>query len=86
MTSSSFDDDSDWDDDYGPDQDDDEVVSVDECPMCGCTLIEDAPKCPLCGEWIVRPHTVWRNRPVWWSTLGILGILAVILSCLFLWF
>lgn len=76
--------DEEWDEagpDYGDDDDESEVVS---CPACGGDVYEDAERCPRCGDYIVHSSTgyVWKDRPLWWMILGVLGIVAVIFALL----
>lgn len=80
----SLDDDSDdFDDGSDVDGSDDEDSPTIECRMCGCDVYEDAPQCPVCGEWIERTPRIWAGRPWWWVWLGMIGIIAVIWSLLF---
>jgi len=73
-------DDSDWDDDEPDDdwEDDDLEASTIPCPKCGIDIYEDAVRCPLCGEYITRTHSVWSDKPWWWKLVGLLGIIAMI--------
>jgi hypothetical protein len=52
------------------------------CPHCGADVFEDAEQCPHCGEYIVHSTSPWDGRPFWWRLLGVLGIVAVIVSLL----
>ncbi|MBX3442604.1 MAG: hypothetical protein KF774_09350 [Planctomyces sp.] len=86
--------DDDWmaDADYGDDleenlddedeleDDEDEENATVECPKCGADMYEDAVRCPLCGEYFVRRHTIWQDKPLWWKLVGLLGIIAVLWS------
>lgn len=78
-----------WEDDWPEDADDDEVLGegvhdadVVACPLCGADVYEDAEQCPTCGEYIVHTSAnyAWSNRPAWWIVLGLIGIVAVILT------
>ena len=69
--------DDDWDDDELDYQDDDEAELID-CPSCGAAIYEDAPQCPVCGEYVVTSNSVWSGRPAWWVILGVAGMLAAI--------
>ena len=78
-----------WDDDADEDYfdaslDDDETEIV-CCPECGSDVYEDAEQCPHCGQYIVHHHAgyAWRGRPLWWTALGLMGMLAVILFLVF---
>lgn len=68
-----------------PDEDpvgeDDETVLID-CPRCGAEIYEDAVQCPICGEYVTRGSQAWTGRPNWWIALGLLGIIAVIVTLL----
>ena len=78
----SYDDDDEWDDyEYDVDDDDDLSYTVD-CPECGADVYEDAEQCPSCGQYIIHSSSgyVWKNRPVWWVVIGLLGIIAVIVG------
>lgn len=71
----------DWEEDeWSEDHWDDDEAETIPCPACGEEVYEDADHCPYCGEYIVHSGSgyVWKERPVWWIVLGILGILAVI--------
>ena len=65
-------------DDYGG-EDDDYTV---ECPECGADVYEDAEQCPVCGNYIIHTSSSypWKDRPMWWIVIGVMGILAVLLS------
>lgn len=67
-------DDEEWDD--WP-EDDDETAVV-ECPNCGAEIYEEAPQCPVCGEYVVHDTSPWQGKPLWWIILGLLGVAAVI--------
>jgi len=67
------------DDEY-PDEDelDDELSDTVPCPNCGAEVYEDTVACPHCGTYITVGSAIWSGRPLWWITLGILGLVAVI--------
>jgi predicted nucleic acid-binding Zn ribbon protein len=83
-------DESDWSDDRPledweypdevTDDEDDEPTPTRACPMCGIDVYDDAVQCPLCGEYFTRTNRAWEGRPFWWMVLGLLGIMAVILT------
>ena len=79
----------DWGDGEWPEEDwpvedyrGDDVSDTVECRECGADVYEDAECCPVCGNYVVHGSSgyLWKNRPVWWIVLGLLGILAVIVA------
>ncbi|WP_417379305.1 zinc ribbon domain-containing protein [Gimesia sp.] len=75
---------SDYDTDYTDEPDFDEETSTIECPNCGADVYEEAPACPVCGEYIGVDTHPFSERPRWWVSLGILGVIATILTLIFL--
>lgn len=76
------DDEFDWDEETDDTWEEDEELTV-PCPACGTEIYEDAPQCPVCGEYVTRSSgRVWEGKPVWYILLGLLGILAVTLVLL----
>ncbi len=67
------------DDDYD-DVIDDSCSELVACPECGDDVYEDAEQCPLCGAYIVHQYSPWSKRPLWWIALGLLGVIAVIIT------
>ena len=71
------------DDEY-PDREDfddeDELTETVPCPQCGADVYEDAPQCPICGEYVDRSTSALAGRPLWWIVLGVLGIAAVVVA------
>ncbi len=68
------------------DDDDSETVP---CPACGQDVYADAERCPGCGEYIIASGSssyLWKDRPVWWIVLGLMGILAMLYVFVFQWF
>lgn len=77
--------DEDWDDDdYGDaDSDEFETATV-SCTNCGADVYEEAVACPVCGEYVgVNTHP-FSDRPRWWISVGVLGVIATILCLIFL--
>jgi hypothetical protein len=68
------------DDAFADDQDDDDRTPTVPCPDCGAEIYEDTPRCPICGRYVTHQAGVWSGRPGWWILLGLLGILAAILT------
>ena len=66
------------DDEFDDGEEDDLESSLIECPKCGVDIYEDAVRCPLCGEYITRTHSIWQGKPLWWKVIGLLGIIAII--------
>jgi predicted amidophosphoribosyltransferase len=78
--------DSEYDDEYGPDSDyeDDWESETIVCSHCGADVYEDAVACPVCGEYLTKTTHPLSDRPAWWVSLGILGVIATILCLIFL--
>lgn len=75
---------SDDDTDYPEESEFDEETSTIECSHCGAEVYEEAPACPVCGEYLgVNTHP-FSERPRWWILLGTLGVIATILALVFL--
>ena len=80
---------SDWDEDpyedeyaadgYGDDWSDDEPAETLPCPNCGTEVYEDAPACPVCGEYVTRSRVATAGMPRWFATLGLVGVVIVVL-------
>lgn len=66
-------------DDWEVDSYDDESLTV-PCPGCGADVYEDAEQCPVCGDYVIHRHSATAGMPAWMLILGILGVLAVIIS------
>lgn len=66
---------------YGDDYGDDDIETV-PCPDCGGEVYEDAVHCPHCGEFIDwrAARSIFDGRPNWWVGLGVLGLVATILT------
>ena len=81
----------DWDDsddgwsddgfDDHPDDSDENAETV-VCSSCDRDVYEEASMCPYCGEFLTASTSAWDGRPGWWSTIGFVGIIAVILVLL----
>ena len=67
-------------DQYPDDGDDDEQTETVLCPRCGTELYEDADYCPNCQTYITVQPNAWSGRPFWWILLGLLGVLAAVLT------
>ena len=62
-----------------PDDSDDGMPGTVACAACGTEIYEDAPQCPVCGEYVTALRgSHWEGRPGWWIALGLLGVIAVI--------
>ena len=88
MTSSEWDDldEDDLDDNEFPDEDDgghdDEAAETRACPNCGAEIYEEAEQCPSCGEYVTFDSRAFSGRPLWWTLLGLIGIVAVVCGLL----
>ncbi|WP_437187004.1 hypothetical protein SH668x_000378 [Planctomicrobium sp. SH668] len=68
--------DDDLDDDYPEDSEDHGTIP---CPSCGADIYEDAPQCPICGEYVTSTsRSAWDGKPLWYIIIGLAGIFAVI--------
>ncbi len=67
--------------DIDDDDDDDNQTIV--CPECGAEMYEDADMCPACGMFLISDTRPWSGKSIWWTILGILGIIAVVLALTF---
>jgi hypothetical protein len=66
-----------------PDPDaDDENYETFPCPECGAAVFEDADQCVTCGAYVSPSTSPWRGRSLIWIGLGLLGVVATILSLL----
>ena len=65
--------------DPDPDEEHYETIS---CPECGATLFEDVDQCPACGAFVLVSTSPWRGRSLIWIGLGLLGVVATILTLL----
>lgn len=68
----------DWndsEDDFGPEDDDEPTVP---CPHCRAEIHEDAPQCPVCGEYLSEEDAHRSGRPLWVIATAIIVLLAVI--------
>ena len=64
-----------------PDEDDDEgVLETLPCPSCDAPIYEDAEQCPACGEYVTFSTAPLADWPGWLVALGLVGVLAVILT------
>jgi len=82
----SNDDDQDFDDEIDDHFDEDwpddsEEVGTVFCTACGAEIYEDAPMCPVCGEY----HPESTSAPRFWNSgiwrwLGVLGVIATIMA------
>ncbi|MCB9857464.1 MAG: hypothetical protein H6818_17420 [Phycisphaerales bacterium] len=54
-----------------------------ECPSCGARVVEDAQKCPACGDWItpVEPRGAFSKK--WWLAIAVLLMLYAMVR--FIW-
>jgi len=78
FTSNEFADD---DDHYEPEEwSDDESVELVECSHCGAEVYEEAPQCPVCGNYMVVSTSAMSGKPLWFVLLGLAGIVAVVLA------
>ena len=78
-----FPDDGDFGDGAFEDDDfEDDLSETVPCPQCNAEIYEDAVRCPNCGAYVTLGTSVWSGRPRWWTALGLLGIVVLILALL----
>ncbi len=72
-----FDDDESWDDN-------DDEPSLVPCPFCRKEMLEDAPQCPACGNYVSDADRSAALKPGW-AVLVIVGLLiaAFVMSAVF---
>lgn len=62
------------------DPDLDETPTV-RCANCNAEVYEEADSCPACGEFLIDGGGgSWRSKPAWYVALGLLGVVAVLLT------
>lgn len=66
----------DLDEDWPAEDDATELVP---CPHCGADIYEDAPQCPVCGDYVMPDTSEWTGKPIWYVLLALAGLAAVIL-------
>lgn len=70
------DDDDEWDDDEidaAADRDSDEEPTV-ACPSCRREILEDAPRCPYCGRYILAEERAGASKPLWVTVTALICI------------
>ena len=74
----------DWEPEEGAWEDEDAESLTVPCLECGTDVYEDAEQCPACGHWITHSETsttsAMQGKPLWYVVLGLLGIIAVVLT------
>lgn len=50
-----------------------------DCPVCGRLLLEGAPRCPHCGQWLSSDTPAARRARGWFWPVMIAILIAVIL-------
>ena len=75
---------------YHPDDDPDGPQAMDlaedgsdfefvDCPVCGESIPEDAPRCPSCGQWLIGDTPAARRSRGWFWPVAVAILVAVIL-------
>jgi predicted RNA-binding Zn-ribbon protein involved in translation (DUF1610 family) len=79
-------DDDEPDDDYSAEDDrgdaEDDDAETRTCPNCGAEIYEEAEQCPSCGEYVTFDSRAFTQGPLWWTLLGLIGIVAVVCGLL----
>lgn len=83
----SSDDESDWDDDdeSGDWDSDDETLPTILCPNCREEILEEAVRCPYCGNYASREELRGPERPMWFIVTAI-GCIVLVLGSLWWYF
>jgi len=69
-----------WKDTDLDDHEDEDCSETLPCPSCGVDIYEDAEQCPACGEYVAFASSALSGWPWWFTGLGLIGILALILA------
>ncbi len=59
---------------------DDNASGTTVCQHCGAEVYEDVEECPACGTYLSPDTNAWSNRPLWWTLLGLAGLVAVLIA------
>jgi hypothetical protein len=67
-----------WEEDL---PDDEEEFFTVACPSCGAQIHEDAPCCPVCGDYVTSGSgRIWEGKPIWYGILAVLGMIALVVA------
>lgn len=69
--------------DFEGDGDTDDAGTID-CPYCRREIIEDAVRCPYCGNYLSSEDAPRESKPLWWL-IGAVLALAASLVMVFAW-
>jgi predicted nucleic acid-binding Zn ribbon protein len=64
------------------DEDDEDGPALVECPYCGSEILEDAERCPRCGNFISEEDAP-RRKPAWIVVSAVLLVVAIVVSWVF---
>ncbi|QDU55486.1 zinc-ribbon domain-containing protein [Aeoliella mucimassa] len=79
------DDSTDWDDSEYPDEyESSDSFDLVPCPHCGADIVDEAVRCPICGEYVSFSTSPWQGKPWWWIVVSLLGVGATIVALLLL--
>lgn len=67
----------DWDE--GSDDDDEPMIA---CPYCGAEILENAPQCPSCGQYIFEEDRPTARRPLWLVIVALICLGAILFGLL----
>ena len=73
-----------WDDAADPDasdmdEDDEDGPALIECPYCRSEILEDAARCPRCGNFISEEDAP-RRKPAWIVASAVVLIVALVVT------
>jgi hypothetical protein len=61
------------------DEDDEEGPDVVECPYCRAEILEDAERCPRCGNFISEEDAP-RRKPAWLVLSAVVLVVAIVVT------
>jgi predicted RNA-binding Zn-ribbon protein involved in translation (DUF1610 family) len=65
---------------FEDDYDESPEYDAEPCPSCGALISDQAPKCPICGDWVVGRSDAARRSATWfWPIVIVLLLLGFIL-------
>jgi len=63
--------------------DEEDIVPLSRCPVCGQLVYEETQQCPHCKEWIVGRRQVWRQSRKWYVRAGLYLTKTIVINWIF---